>query len=107
MELTEDNLEAIIRSLAASLGVDPSLIEIAGFPTRRQSSRRAPVSITFKLFLDAERQKEISALIESGSFSNLLAEALGKQDIQASVVSTGATSCLFSVCIKSNMGSHF
>ena len=93
-DLTEDNLEGIIRSLAASLGVDPSLIEIPGFATvtRRQSSRRAPVSITFKLFVDAKKQSEISALIQSESFSNILAEALKNEEIQASVASTGICS---------------
>jgi len=88
-KVTEDNLDAIIRSIAETLGVDPSLIEISGFSTRRQPSRRAPVSITFKLFVDAEKQKEISALIESGAFSDILAKKLNKQDITASVVSSG------------------
>ena len=87
--VTEDNLDAIIRSIAETLGVDPSLIEIPGFSSRRQPSRRAPVSITFKLFVDAEKQKEISALIESGAFSDILAKKLNKQDITASVVSSG------------------
>ena len=88
-KVTEDNLDAIIRSIAETLGVDPSLIEISGFSTRRQPSRRAPVSITFKMFVDAEKQKEISALIESGAFSDILAKKLNKQDITASVVSSG------------------
>jgi len=87
--VTEDNLDAIIRSIAETLGVDPSLIEIPGFSTRWQSSRRAPVSITFKLFVDAEKQREICALIESGAFSDILAKNLNKQDITAFVVSSG------------------
>jgi len=88
-DVTKDNLDGIIRSIAAALGVDPSLIEIPGFDARRQSSRRAPVSITFRLFIDADKQKAISAIIESESFSNKLAMELGRQNIQASVASTG------------------
>jgi len=88
-DVTKDNLDGIIRSIAAALRVDPSLIEIPGLGSRRQSSRRAPVSITFRLFVDADKKNEISALIESGSFSNNLAMELGRQNIQASVVSTG------------------
>ena len=87
--VTEDNLDAIIQSIATSLRIDPSLIEIPGFSTQKRPSRRAPVSITFKLFVDAEKQKEISALIESGAFSDILAKNLNKQDIKASVVSSG------------------
>jgi len=95
-DLTKDNLEGIIRSLAAALGVEPSLIEIPVFATvtRRQSTRRAPVSITFKLFVDTEKQNEIRALIQSESFSNILAMKLDKEDIEASVASTGICSTL-------------
>ena len=88
-DVTKDNLDDITRSIAAALGVDPSLIEISGFDARRQSSRRAPVSITFRLFVDADKRNAISALIESESFSNNLATELGRQNIQASVASTG------------------
>ena len=104
-DVTKDNLDGIIRSIAAALRVDPSLIEILG--SRRQSSRRAPVSITFRLFVDADKKNEISALIESGSFSNNLAMELGRQNIQASVVSTGPFPCYFLLqkCIVEAFGS--
>ena len=87
--MTKDNLDGIIRSIAAALGVDPSLIEIPVFDARRQSSRRAPVSIPFRLFVVVDKRNAISALIESESFSNNLAMELGRQNIQASVASTG------------------
>jgi len=88
-DVTRDNLDGIIRSIAAALSVDPSLVEIIGVDARRQISRRAPVSITFRLFVHADKQNAISAIIESESFSNNLAMELDRQNIQATVASTG------------------
>ena len=93
-DVSEDNLDSVVLSIAATLNVDPSLIEVSliaipNFGARKQMSRRAPVSITFRFFVDADKKNDISALIESGSFSNNLQKELYKQNIQASVAFTG------------------
>ena len=85
--LDEGQLRVIIKSIADTLGVPPEMVECDGFDPSgaRRSSRRAPVSISFTVYVDPSQQAAVSNLIESDSFSDLLAEELIKNDISAAV----------------------
>jgi hypothetical protein len=89
--LDEVQLNAIRRSIAASLGVEFEMVECNGFDQmrRRQAGRRAPVSMTFTVYVDSDKQQQISDLIGSEEFSNLLRGQLDTNGITASVASVG------------------
>jgi len=89
--LDEVQLNAILMSIAASLGVESVMIECSGFDQikRRQAGRRAPVSMTFTVYVDSDKQQQISDLIGSEEFSNLLTAQLDTNGITASVASVG------------------
>ena len=90
-DLNEAHLGIIIKSIAESLGVDSGMVECDGFDqlSRRQVGRRAPVSMTFKVYVDSEQKNKISDLIQSDRFSELLADQLDHNDVMASVDSVG------------------
>jgi hypothetical protein len=90
-KLDETQLQNIKKSFADTLGVPPEMVECDGFDPSgaRRTSRRAPVSITFKVYVDPAQQAAVSNLIESDRFSDLLAAELIKNDVAAAVTGVG------------------
>lgn len=89
-DLDRDNLADIADSIADSIGLPVSLVEIdpASF-TDRRSARREPISLTFRLYVDSTKEEEIKRMVGSGSFATILAENLDHRGVHASISGIG------------------
>ena len=77
-----NDLDAIIASLAATLGVDPASLVLGEIS---ESSRRASLQIAFELFADQSELEALSAALSSPDLMDALAANLASQNITASV----------------------
>lgn len=76
-----NDLDAIIASLAASLGVDLASLVLG----KISSSRRAALQISFELFAGKAELEELSAFLSSPNLMDALAANLAQQNITASI----------------------
>jgi hypothetical protein len=74
------DMDAIVRALAASLGVDPSMIVLGDV----SKVRRGQLKIAFKIFADESTAKEISQSMGGGFMESLTAN-LAKAGVNATI----------------------
>jgi len=79
-----DDLDSIIASLAASLGLDPSKIVLGDIKT----ARRGPLQIEFQIFADADDVSALSEKLASDDLVSALASNLAAMNITATVSAT-------------------
>jgi hypothetical protein len=84
-----NDLEAIVTSLAALLGVDPASLVLG--EEIFESGRRAVLQFSFEIFADESELEALSAALSSPDLMDALAAKLGKKNITASV---GVTSTI-------------
>ena len=80
-----DDLDAIVASLAASLGIDPSLI-VVGDVTEVQ--RRGSLQIFLQIFAGQDSTESIANAVSSPDLVSALASDLASKNISASVTPT-------------------
>jgi hypothetical protein len=71
--LEECQLNAVLKSVAASLSRESEMVECNGFEQirRRQAGRRAPVIMTFTVYVESDKKQQISDFIGSEEVGNL------------------------------------
>ena len=83
--------EAIIASLAKTLGVDPALLVIESVDVRERRAGQS-LEIAFKIYASADEASKLQEVLDSPDFVSSMSSSLAANNVSAVVAAAGVTS---------------